>query len=148
MESATAATMESAATYSAAMKATARWCTTVVSAADSTVIAAVACATVVSAIAIATAVPAVSIAPTVSVAAVATAISIHATVSIAAPTVVPGTCSDEETAVEPLRTVITVRRAGVRRVVVIAPLTRGRYADSDANADLSFRFVGRRERQS
>jgi hypothetical protein len=57
----------------------------------------------------------------------------------------PGTGADEEAIGEPLRTVVAIRRARIRRVVVVAILTRGRspnisitrsYADTNRNLRL------------
>jgi len=52
---------------------------------------------------------------------------------VAGATVVPGASSDEQTTVEPIRSVVTVRRAVVWGIVVIAIGTRRRYPNTDRN---------------
>lgn len=58
------------------------------------------------------------------------------------PAVVPGTRADEDTAVKPVRTVIPVRRAVVRRIAVIPIRTRRGGTDVDAKRNLSRRLHG------
>lgn len=81
---------------------------------------------------------------------ISAAIPVGASIAVAAPTVpaptVPRADADEEAAYEPVRSVITVRRASVGVVRVVAPVAdrgtinvRGvtdRRADSDADSDL------------
>ena len=47
--------------------------------------------------------------------------------------VIPGAGADEHSAVEPLRTVVSVGGAAIRRVVVIAVRTNRRGSDADGN---------------
>jgi hypothetical protein len=58
-------------------------------------------------------------------------------------TVKPGTCSYEETAVEPIRSVIAVWRAVIGRKFVV-PVRASRFR-SDVNGDLRGRHMGRTE---
>jgi len=51
-------------------------------------------------------------------------------------TVKPGTCADEHSTVEPLCSVIAVRRAVVRSVIVIAVRTTWFYANADGDLGL------------
>jgi hypothetical protein len=71
--------------------------------------------------------------------------------AIAVSAAEPGTCADEEAAVKPCRTVISVRGTSVGRVTVIAPLADGSTiiaavpvsrVDTNPNGDLGMR-VGR-----
>ena len=50
----------------------------------------------------------------------------------------PGSCTNKDAAREPLRTVITERRARIWSVVEIAVRARGSHANPDSDVDLSF----------
>jgi hypothetical protein len=87
-------------------------------------------------------------------AAIAAAISYATTIAVAAVTVaasvaiaaaIPRAGTDEETAVEPLRTVVAIRGASIRRVAVVTiGANRSgiavRTANTDADGDLRVRF--------
>ena len=69
---------------------------------------------------------------------------------------IPGASSDEDAAIEPCRAVVTVRRAGIGVVPVVAVSTSWRiipvipvrrYADPNTNCNLSMRISGRWEQE-
>jgi hypothetical protein len=105
--------------------------------------------------AVSTAIPAIISAPIVVAAAtvISAAITISAPIEAAAVAVDPRAGSDEDAADKPVRAVVSIRSAVIRRIIVVAVSADGRSAivargtDSDAECYALGLRVGRREKR-
>jgi hypothetical protein len=146
MEAASTAAAESAA---CAATITVRNATTAVSATTAAYVATSSAGIAATGIAAASTISVTAATVSISTAIAEPAAPVVAGVSVEAP-VIPGPGTDKQAAIEPVRTVISVRCAGIRVIVVIAPFAirrtgicviRGNHrgADAHSNTDLGAR---------